>query len=181
MASPKRFTAPWPRYFCPYCGAELRSSNRSLRPSLGFFATQMAFAPDGTLYVIDATARLRTIDKVTGTITDLGPISGIANGPYGLLGDLAFAPDGTAYVATYGSLYSLDVTTRTATTLHTNMFGSTGQAWLGLAFCDGNLYGSHVDPNTYRSSVFEIDLQSGARSLVIAMPAYATDLTSCSS
>ncbi|MDD4910953.1 MAG: hypothetical protein PHP57_01530 [Sideroxydans sp.] len=37
IAPPRRLTSSWPRFFCPHCGVELRSSGRSLRPSLAFF------------------------------------------------------------------------------------------------------------------------------------------------
>jgi hypothetical protein len=142
---------------------------RTYAPAPGFFATQMGFAPDGTLYTIDATAQLRTIDPATGAITTLGPISGMTNGLYGQMGDLAFASDGTAYVASYDNLYRVDIGTRTATLLHGSMFGSAPQLWLGLAYCDGTLYGSHIDGPTNRSSIYSIDLASGAKTLVHAL------------
>jgi hypothetical protein len=152
---------------------------RTYSPAPGFFATQMAFAPDGTLYMIDSSARLRTIDKVTGALTDRGAISGMTNGPYGQVGDLAIAPNGTAYVATYGNLYSLNLATRAATLLQSNMFGTPTKVWLGLAFCDGTLYGSNVDGTNNRSSIYTINPATGATSVVHNLSVYVTDLTAC--
>jgi hypothetical protein len=152
---------------------------RTYAPAPGLFVTQMAFAPDGTLYMIDTTARLHTIDPSTGDITTLGPITGMTNGAHGQVGDLAFAPDGTAYVATYGDLYTLDVATRTATLLHGGMFGTASDGWFGLAYCEGTLYGSNIRSATGRSAVYSIDVATGAITLVHQMTTYVTDLTGC--
>jgi len=154
---------------------------RTYTPAPGLFVTQMAFAPDGTLYIVDAGARLHTIDPSTGDITTLGPISGLTNGPHGQMGDLAFAPDGTAYVATYGELYTLDIGTRTATLLHGAMFGPSSDGWFGLAYCDGTLFGANIRTATGRSGVYSIDVASGAVTLIHQMTTYVTDLTGCAS
>lgn len=37
-AAPGTLTSSWPRFRCPGCGVELRSSNRSLLPALLMFA-----------------------------------------------------------------------------------------------------------------------------------------------
>src|SRR5262245_2961946 len=37
LSAPTRLGASWPRYFCPRCQVQLRSSNRSLVPSFLFF------------------------------------------------------------------------------------------------------------------------------------------------
>ncbi len=151
---------------------------RTYFPRPGLFIVQMAFAPDGTLYVIDDDGVLHTIDPGNGDITTLGSIGGLTNGPYGQWGDLAFAPDGTAYLATYDELYELDVTTRTVTLLHDGMFGTTGFIWMGLAYCDGRLFGSHVN-DVSRSAIYEIDIVTGATTEIHYLPGYVADLTSC--
>ena len=37
LSAPRKLTSSWPRAHCPACGVELRSSNRSLLPSVLFF------------------------------------------------------------------------------------------------------------------------------------------------
>ena len=148
-------------------------------PALGLFGTQMAFAPDGTLYLIDATAQLWTIDTGTGDLTAVGTIAGLVTGAYGQVGDLAFAPDGTAYLATYGDLYTVDVNNLTATLVAGDQFGTPSRLWLGLAYCDGELYGADGNGATARSSIFRIDLPSGALTLIDELNGYITDLTGC--
>jgi hypothetical protein len=37
LSAPKRLNVSWPRYYCPQCGVELRSSSRSLLPSFLLF------------------------------------------------------------------------------------------------------------------------------------------------
>ncbi|NJD23814.1 MAG: hypothetical protein FIB06_00240 [Betaproteobacteria bacterium] len=36
-AAPRTLTSSWPRFLCPNCGVELRSSNRSLLPAVLMF------------------------------------------------------------------------------------------------------------------------------------------------
>jgi len=42
LSGPTLLRASWPRFHCPGCGVELRSSNRSLIPSLLFFIVGLA-------------------------------------------------------------------------------------------------------------------------------------------
>ncbi len=147
-------------------------------PPLGLFGTQMAFAPDGTLYLIDGSAELWTIDPSTGDLTSVGAVSGLVSGPHGQIGDLTFAPDGTAYIATYGNLYTLDVTTRSAS-LVASQFSGPAQFWIGLTFCGGELYGTDVNGLTARSTLYRIDAQTGALTVMAEQSGYITDLGGC--
>jgi hypothetical protein len=51
--------------------------------------------------------------------------------------------------------------------------------WLGLAFCNGTLYGSNVDATTNRSSIYTINPATGATAVVHNLSVYVTDLTAC--
>jgi hypothetical protein len=61
---------------------------RLYNPGPGLYMKRMAFAPDGTLYVMDANDRLFTINKTNGNITSLGQVSGLVNGQWGGTGDM---------------------------------------------------------------------------------------------
>src|SRR5262249_35453701 len=96
----------------------LTGTNRVVRHyarSPRFYAKRMAFAPDGTLWLMDESDRLYRIDKATGNLTGLGRISGLVTGGLGGTGDMAFAPDGTLYLVTYQNLYTVDIPRRLAT------------------------------------------------------------------
>ncbi|MCB0174665.1 MAG: tandem-95 repeat protein [Anaerolineae bacterium] len=156
---------------------------RTYSPKPGFYGHRMAFAPDGTLYMMDDQERLYTIDKSNGNITSLGQVTGIESGPYGGIGDFAFAPNGTLYVVLYRSLYTLDIQTRTATLLYDNMIDvqvSGVLLWSGLAYCDSSLYAAHIEEATGRSAIFRIDPATGQESQLFYLPTFVNDLSSCS-
>ena len=101
----------------------------------------LAFSPSGVLYgitqpVTDVTghARLVVVDALTGAETVVGTNTGVIDNA--VLGGLAFAPDGTLYAVesdnvTVTDLYTIDVTTGTAT-----LIGSNNQRFSGIAFLD---------------------------------------------
>lgn len=130
-------------YFDP--ATQTNATVRNYDPAPGFFAKRMDFAPDGTLYMMDNLDQLYILDKITGDYTLLGAVDGMESGAYTGTGDMAFAPDGTLYVATYESIYTLDIDTLTPTLLFENMFDEPAgeiAVWTGLAYCDGMIYGS---------------------------------------
>ena len=152
----------------------------------GGYAKGMDFAPDGTLYVLGNADGFASIDKRTGEIVNLGKITGLEQGSLGRTGDIAFAPDGTLYVATYQSLYTVDMNSLQATLLYSNMiFGPQAiTVWSGLGYCDGILYASIIeadspdDPNMH-STIYSIDPATGVVTEIFPTPEYLNDLTSC--
>ncbi|MCA9873134.1 MAG: hypothetical protein KC441_05750, partial [Anaerolineales bacterium] len=151
-------------------------------PTPGFYAKRMAFAPDGTLYMMDSGEELYTIDKITGDYTSLGVVSGLTVGSLGGTGDMAFAPDGTLYIATYEDLFTVDMDALTAVLLYQDMINIPNvgiTVWTGLAFCDGQLYASHAEETTGLSALFHIDPSTGATTLLFYTNTILNDLTSC--
>ncbi|NLG70979.1 MAG: tandem-95 repeat protein [Chloroflexi bacterium] len=149
-------------------------------PSPKIYAKRMAFHPDGTLYLMDNNDRLYTINPQTGALTLLGKINGLENGTLGATGDMAFAPDGTLYVATYQSLYSVNIPSRSATLLYSGMIGGSGVVvWSGLAYCNGMLYGSSLEESVGGSNIYRINPQTGQTEFLFASAAILNDLTSC--
>ena len=73
LAGPTRLTASWPRFYCPSCGVELRSSNRSLVPSF--------------LFLIAGLVALLVLRFVPAPLTDFVQILGVV----GIAGSLACA------------------------------------------------------------------------------------------
>jgi hypothetical protein len=75
----------------------------------------LALAPDGTLYGVDATSVLYTIDTSTGEVTPI-PVH-----PYlgATLNALDAAPDGTLYAAGLNLLYAYDLSSHTLNQLAT--------------------------------------------------------------
>ena len=154
---------------------------RTYVPPPGFFAKRMAFSPAGTLYMMDQTNRLYTIDKTNGNIVHLGKVNGFVSGSVGGTGDMAFAPDGTLYAVTYQNLYTVNITARTATLRYANLIsGTTGlRVFTGLAYCNGALYASDADESSGGSSVMRIDPATGTVTNRFASIAILNDLSSC--
>ena len=151
-------------------------------PAPGFYAKRMAFAPDGTLYMMDSGEELYTIDKLTGAYTSLGVVSGLTTGVVGGTGDMAFAPDGTLYIATYEDLFTVDMDTLTADPLYQDMIDITDKGltvWTGLAFCGDQLYASHAEEFTGSSAIFHIDPATGSTTELFYTDTILNDLTSC--
>jgi hypothetical protein len=152
----------------------------------GGAAKGMDFAPDGTLYILGNADGFASIDKNTGEIIMLGKITGATMGSLGRTGDIAFAPDGTLYLATYQSLYTININTLQATLLYSNMISSSQPivVWSGLGYCNGILYGSIIeadspdDPNMH-STIYSIDPATGVVTELFPSPVYLNDLTSC--
>jgi chitodextrinase len=163
-------------YWNPATGANLRVRRYVPRP--GFFAKRLAFAPDGTLYLMDDTDVLWTIDKQTGNLTRLGFVSGLVTGSRQGTGDIAFGPDSTMYLNTYRNVYTVDRASLTATPLFLNVLG-TGQIGTGLAYCNDALFASLEDIPAQQTRVVRIDLFTGAVLPVAAGLWVLNDLTSC--
>ncbi len=164
------------------------SSNTIVRhyaPTPGFYAKRMDFSPDGTLYMMDNDNRLYTLNKQTGDYSLPLVISGFPDDFSGETGDMAFAPDGTLYVATGESLYTVNMNTLTASNppLFQNMLDLPAEkgltVWTGLAYCDGQLYGSHAEQNTALSALFHINPTTGATTLMFYTDTLLNDLSSC--
>lgn len=148
-------------------------------PSPRVYAKRMAFSPDGTLYMMDERDRLYIIDKHNGNLTNLGSTSGLASGEYNATGGMAFAPDGTLYVATYQSLYTLDIDAKVASLLHSGMIEGPGiNVWTGLAYCDGMLYASSLEESLQQSGIYSIVPATGQVERLFYQ-FILNDLTSC--
>ena len=105
--------------------------------------TDIAFAPDGTLYGYDPIpAALVTIDLITGLSTPVVP-----NPPFVLINinGLAFSPDGTLFATDSSAdlLYTVDLVTGALTEIGVlNVNGQNFDGVAGIAFApDGTLFG----------------------------------------
>ena len=147
-------------------------------------AKRAAFGPDGFLYLMDTVDTLFRIDATTGDWENLGQVQGIqAGSTFQGTGDIAFTPDGRLYLVTQKNLYEINLQTLQASLLYSDMLPPGGGfldtvVWTGLAFCDGSLYASHVEPYL-NSSVFRIDLNNGGVTELIDTGMLINDLTSC--
>ena len=104
----------------------------------------LAFAADGTLYMIGSAAdALYTVNTTTGVATRVGSATEFGVGETAPQG-LAFAADGTLYMigSTAGALYTVNTTTGVATRVGSaTEFGVGESLPMGLAFAaDGTLY-----------------------------------------
>lgn len=164
-------------YWDPATGANVRVRRYNPRPN--FFAKRMAFGADGTLYVMDATDVLWTVDKHNGDLTKKGAVAGLVTGSRGGTGDIAFSPDGTLYLNTYRNIYTVDIPTLTATPLFVNLLASR-QEGTGLAACDGALYATIADENIGAMRLSRIDLGDGTVTDLLQESTWAlNDLTNC--
>jgi len=153
---------------------------RTYDPAPGIQAKQMAFAPNGVLYLITNQDDLYSIDKDTGDLFWLGQVVGLETGSYGRTGDMAFSPDGRLYVFTYASLYIVDIETLMATLLYTDMLEGEGlMVWTGAAYCNGLLYASNAEQLTGLSAIFSIDPDSGEVNRLFYIQTFLNDLSSC--
>jgi PKD repeat protein len=154
---------------------------RTYVPAPGFFVKRMAFAPSGTLYMMDHADRLYTIDKTNGDIVRLGKVTGLVSGTVGGTGDMAFAPDGTLWLVSYQNLYTVNLATRAATLHYANLIPATSgqRVFGGLAFCDGTLYASDLVEATASSSVLHLDPATGTVTPLFPSVGLLNDLTSC--
>jgi hypothetical protein len=157
---------------------------RTYNPAPWSRAKRAAFGLDGFLYMMDTEDTLFRIDANSGDWEDLGQVQGIQHGSfYQGTGDIAFTPDGRLYLVTQKDLYEINTETMEATLLYSDMLPSCGwfclsNVWTGLAFCDGSLYASDVEPRS-NSSVFRIDLDTGGLTELIDTGTLINDLTSC--
>jgi len=115
----------------------------------------------------------------------IGQVRGVPTASYAS-GDMAFSPDGTLYLVIDDNLYRVDLEAipLEAVLLDSNMRGST-YVWTGLAYCNGSLYATDINPYSYRpdSSVFRIDLDGDTVTGVTELFSHydmINDLTSCS-
>ena len=122
----------------------------------------LGFAPDGTLYGINAmsgtsnTGSLYQFNPTTGEATKVG-----VSGGCGVIMDIAFAPDGTMYGVDPTSLYRINRQTGQAT-LATTLQGLTQV--MGLAIDgDGNFYVSEIVTN---APLWRVDPDTGATTAV---------------
>ena len=153
---------------------------RTYNPAPQIYAKQMAFSPDGILYILDNDDALYTIDKYTGDLTSMGLVTGLETGDWGRTGDFAFDPDGRLYVATYRSLYELDLDTLTATELFSNLLqGQEFNVWSGLAYCDGMLYASNIKGPLDISDLYSINPATGTVNQLLSTQIMLNDLSSC--
>jgi hypothetical protein len=122
----------------------------------------LGFAPDGTLYGINAMSgtsnagSLYQFNPTTGEATKVG-----VSGGCGVIMDIAFAPDGTMYGVDPTSLYRINRQTGQAT-LATTLQGLTQV--MGLAIDgDGNFYVSEIVTN---APLWRVDPDTGATTAV---------------
>jgi hypothetical protein len=154
---------------------------RTYSPAPGIFPKHMAFSPDNTLYLLTDDDRLYIVNKQNGDLSFLGMVSGLETGPDGRTGDFAFAPDGTLYLATYQSLYILNLGSLSTTRLYSGQLDNSGglNVWSGLAYCDGMLYASNIRENPGRSDLYSIDPTSGSINRLFSLATFVNDLSSC--
>ena len=134
----------------------------------------LAFAPDGTLYgVDDSSMTLFPLDTGTGAVRAADEVF-IKDLPSGGANDfgMSFACDGNLYVSSIatGSVYRMDLDG------NTSVVGSTGSlnpvrisaiaAWGNPSRLYGLGSGADADGNPETPNLYEIDLASGAASLV---------------
>jgi hypothetical protein len=147
------------------------------------FPKRLAFDADNNLYMMNADDVLYVVDKDDGALTSLGEVTGLITGSLGGTGDIVFGSDGTLYLNTYGNLYTVDLNTNEATLVFANMFSGSDAVWTGLAYCDGQLYGSAVNFDTSAASVQHINSETGVLTEIFSTTTDATrafnDLTSC--
>jgi hypothetical protein len=150
-------------------------------PPLNIATKRLAFSPEGVLYMMDNQDDLYTVDKETGDLTFIGPVSGLTTGQLNGTGDMAFSPEGTLYLVTYRNLYEVDIQSQTATLLYSEMINGPGiVVWSGLAYCDGLLYASSIEESIQGSAIFSIDPGTGVVQRLFNANILLNDLTSCS-
>ena len=153
---------------------------RTYDPVPGIVVKRMAFAPAGTLYIMDNNDILHTIDPSTGDIATVGKVDGLESAGSIHSGDMAFAPDGTLYLDMGDSLFIVDTQTLIATLLYTDMLpGGLLQVWTGLAYCNGWLYASDILIGSNNSVIYRIDPATGYVNELFATQTLLNDLTSC--
>ncbi len=119
----------------------------------GVILTDIAFAPDGSLYGVTMTS-LYSINTCTGKATLIGSLgNGISNA-----NALAFSPGGTLYTADYNNLYTVNPATGLANDVGPIGLGGSGG---DLAFLGGKLYLS-----TASNQLATLNPSTGATTLV---------------
>jgi hypothetical protein len=124
----------------------------------------LTFAPDGTLYGVDAgafpnPATLVTLDPATGALTTVGNL-GIGPGLGATNIGLAVTPDGTLYMTVQSQMFTVNRTTGAATALGS---GTGVSLMFALASdCAGNLYGLNFDSDSSASHLVAINRTTGA-------------------
>ncbi len=158
---------------------------RTYNPAPWTAAKRAAFNPNGDLYMMDSGGELFIVDKATGDLAYRGQVEGIPTA-LSASGDMAFSPDGVLYVVVSDNLYRVDLTsseTFEAILLDSNM-RSSSYVWTGLAYCNGSLYATDLNPYGFSpdSSVFRIDLDGDDVTGVTELFSHndmINDLTSC--
>ena len=118
--------------------------------------TDIALAPDGTIYGADGDSLVR-VDLASMRFEIVMPVSAAFNG-------LDTAPDGTLYGAANTGVYRFDLARGTSTLVATfpNRFTSSGD----LAFIDGRLYATATGPALTEDLLVEISLTGGVGRVV---------------
>ncbi len=125
--------------------------------------TEAAFAPDGTLFVIENASpnRVFTVDLSTGGLTLMGTPDFLA-----IARAIEFSTNGTLYAA-FADLYTLNASNMTTT----STLGSTGAFIEALTFGSGGiLYGSDAFPST---NIYSLNLITGQAGIVTAVTSSA--------
>ena len=160
---------------------EISTPVRSYAPAT-FLARRMGQSPDNTMYVMDQSENLLSLDLATGDLNFLGTVSGIPIGSFGSTGDLAFAPDGTLYANSNDTIYTIDLGTLQGTALFSGVLPNPGpgqETWTGLAFCNGLLWATDAQEITGKSALYAFDPVTGAFAEVFLSSTFFNDLTSC--
>ena len=121
----------------------------------------IAVSPAGTIYAIENTSSLVTLDPANGNIlTSL-------NFNVGGIESLAFNSQGNLYGATQGALYTIDPSTANATFIgnfNNSLLGNSGQ---NIRFAaNGCLYDTDGGVYSDKSCLYQLDLVSGAATCV---------------
>jgi hypothetical protein len=124
----------------------------------GLILNDIAYAPDGSLYGIENSTTLVTLNESSGAIIP------VANFNVGGIETLAFNPNnGELFAATQSSLYVLNPSTAQATLI--GAYGSAsglGTSGQNIRFAsDGNLYVTNTSTDGTTTDLYRLDLASG--------------------
>jgi hypothetical protein len=128
--------------------------------SISGTGTLTAPVSGGTLYYLDHSNDLYTLNPSTGAATTVGATGISVAGSW----DLSFAPNGNLYAAVNENFYRINPITGVGT-----FIGATGQQIQGLIAGDGGLYGFAG------LSMYSIDLATGALTFVRDTPSALGD------
>jgi hypothetical protein len=131
----------------------------------GTLFNDIAAAPDGTLYAINNSTSLITLNPANGSI--------LASVPFSVSGieSLAIGPNGTLYGASQSALYTVNAANGQTTLVgafNNSLLNGAGQ---NIRFAaDGNLYDTDGGTSALNTDLFQISLATGLASTMGVIP-----------